>query len=56
MYGKNFQTCWHIIKHDLLKVVQAFFCGHNIPKYFSHACLFLLLKVDHPNKFQNTDP
>lgn len=50
MNGKFFQVCWDIIKNDMLAVIQAFFCGHSIPRYFSHACLFLLPKVNHPNK------
>jgi len=50
MNGHFFQKCWPIIKHDLLGVIQAFFCGHIIPKYFSHSCIVLLPKVNNPNK------
>lgn len=50
MNGKFFQACWDIICTDLLDIVQYFCCGHSMPKYFSHACLVLLPKVDHPNK------
>lgn len=50
MNGKFFQTCWDVIKEDLFKVIQAFFCGQIIPKCFSHAYLFLLSKVKYPNK------
>lgn len=56
MNGKFFQSCWDIICKDLLKVVQSFFCGHEMPKYFSHACLVLLPKVDHPNKLADFRP
>lgn len=50
MNGKFFQCCWEIIKRDLIRMVQYFFYGNSMPKYFSHACLVLLPKVDHPNK------
>lgn len=56
MNGKFFQSCWDIIKRDLLAVVQSFFCGHPIPKYFSHSCLVLIPKVDHPSRFSEFRP
>ena len=37
-----FQKFWHIIKNDLMGVVQAFFSGQMVPKYFSHSCIVLL--------------
>lgn len=54
--GKFYQSCWDIIKEDVLKAVQHFFCGYILPKYFSHACLFLLPKIDHQNKFSEFRP
>lgn len=48
--GKIFQVCWDNIKNDLLAVIQAFFCGQDIPKYFSYTCLVLLPKINHINK------
>ncbi|XP_049399716.1 uncharacterized protein LOC125863741 [Solanum stenotomum] len=56
MNGYFFQKCWHIIKHDLLGVVHAFFCGQMIPKYFSHSCIVLLPKVKNPNKLSEFRP
>lgn len=56
MNGKFFQSCWTIICNDLLKVVHYFFCGHMIPKFFSHACSVLLPKVNHPNKLTEFRP
>lgn len=56
MSGNFYQSCWGVIKVDLLKVVQYFFCGNAIPKYFSHSCLVLLPKVDHPNKLTDFRP
>lgn len=49
--GMFFQNCWEIIKEDVLMAIQAFFCGHIIPRYMSHACLVLLPKVDCPTRF-----
>lgn len=45
-----YQKCWHIIKNDLMGVMQALFNGQMIPKYFSHSCIVLLPKVNNPNK------
>ncbi|XP_049378041.1 uncharacterized protein LOC125842768 [Solanum stenotomum] len=56
MNGLFFQKCWHIIKHDLLGVIHAFFCGQMIPKYFSHSCIVLLPKVTNPNKLTEFRP
>ncbi|XP_049406447.1 uncharacterized protein LOC125870147 [Solanum stenotomum] len=56
MNGNFFQVCWDIIKEDLYRAVLAFFCGHNMPKYMTHACLVLLPKVDHPNKLSEFRP
>ena len=36
--------------------MQHLFCGNILPKYFSHACLVLLPKIDHPNKFSEFRP
>ncbi|XP_015168633.1 uncharacterized protein [Solanum tuberosum] len=54
--GKLYQVCWDIIKHDILEAVKSFFCGSIMPKFMSHACLVLLPKVEHPNKFNEFRP
>ncbi|XP_015058305.1 uncharacterized protein LOC107004576 [Solanum pennellii] len=56
MNGYFFQKCLHIIKNDLMGVVQAFFSGQMIPKYFSHSCIVLLPKVNNPNKLTEYRP
>uniref|UniRef100_M1E013 RNA-directed DNA polymerase (Reverse transcriptase); Ribonuclease H n=1 Tax=Solanum tuberosum TaxID=4113 RepID=M1E013_SOLTU len=56
MNGYFFQKWWPIIKHDLLGVTQAFFCGQMIPKYFSHSCIVLLPMVSNPNKLTEFRP
>ncbi|XP_015160445.1 uncharacterized protein [Solanum tuberosum] len=53
---KFFQSCWGIIKEDILNAVHAFFCGSFMPKFISHASLVLLRKVDHPNNFSEFRP
>lgn len=50
MTKKFFQACWEVINKDLLEVVQYFFCGHSLSKYFSYYCLVLIPKVKNPNK------
>lgn len=56
MNGKFFQTCWEVIKNDLLAVIHAFFYGQIMPKYFSHACLVLLTKIGNPSKLLEFRP
>lgn len=55
MNGKFFQACWSIIKHDFFVVVQAFFYGLTMPKYFSHTCLVLLPKTSNLSKFLSSN-
>ncbi|XP_019261368.1 PREDICTED: uncharacterized protein LOC109239280 [Nicotiana attenuata] len=54
--GKFFQHCWEIIKNDLFNVVNAFFCGHPMPKFMTQACLVLLPKVEFPNNLSEFRP
>lgn len=54
-WRKFYQTCWEVIKEDLLAVVQSFFNGQTMPKFMSHVCLVLLPKVAQPNNFLNLD-
>lgn len=56
MNEKKFQVCWDIIKLDLLVVVQSFFCGYILPKFFSHTYLVLLPKVDKQSSRQGHEP
>ena len=50
--GKFYQTCFEIIKFDLLVVVQSSFCGQDMPKRMTHSCLILLPKTEHPNNLK----
>nr|XP_016509861.1 PREDICTED: uncharacterized protein LOC107827279 [Nicotiana tabacum] len=54
--GKFFQSCWDIIKVDLLQVVLAFFGGSEMPKYITSACLVFLPKVEFSNSFTEYRP
>ncbi|KAH0695796.1 hypothetical protein KY289_013278 [Solanum tuberosum] len=54
--GKFYQSCWEIIKVDLLLAIQSYFNGHIMPKFMSHACLVLLPKIEHPNNFSEFRP
>ncbi|WMV08266.1 hypothetical protein MTR67_001651 [Solanum verrucosum] len=54
--GKFYQACWSIIKEDLLAAVQSFFCGNNMPKFMTHACLVLLPKNEQPIRFKDLRP
>lgn len=54
--GKFYQGCWDIIKLDLLEVVKSFFGCCEMPKLISHASLLLVIKVKHPNKFNEFFP
>ncbi|XP_049405051.1 uncharacterized protein LOC125868449 [Solanum stenotomum] len=56
MNGYFFQKCWQIIKNDVFGVIQVFFCGEIIPKYFSHSCIVLLPKVSNPTKITKFRP
>ncbi|XP_075078217.1 uncharacterized protein LOC142164292 [Nicotiana tabacum] len=40
--GAFYQTCWEIIKEDVVRMVKAFFCGHQLPKSVTHKNLVLL--------------
>lgn len=41
-----FQKTWDIIRDDLTKMVQAFFCGHKLPRFVTYTNLVLLPKKE----------
>lgn len=41
---------------DLTGVIQDFFSGKMIPKYFLHSCIVLLTKVSNPTKLTEIRP
>ncbi|XP_070032638.1 uncharacterized protein [Nicotiana tomentosiformis] len=53
---KFFQTCWDIIKEDIIVFVQDVFNDRRLTKFFSHTCLVLIPKVDSPSSFSDLKP
>lgn len=54
--SKFYQSCFDIIKKDLLAVVKSYFNGQDMPSYMTDVCLILLLKVVHPKKLKDYRP
>ncbi|XP_075080571.1 uncharacterized protein LOC142166058 [Nicotiana tabacum] len=54
--GVFYQTCWEVIKEDIMAFVQAFFNGRNLTKFYSHSCLVLVPKVESPSNFSKLRP
>ncbi|XP_019257756.1 PREDICTED: uncharacterized protein LOC109235970 [Nicotiana attenuata] len=49
--GIFYQKCWGIIKEDVVKLVQSFFKGKILTKFYAHTCLVLIPKVQSPSNF-----
>ena len=46
-FGASFyQSCWDIIKSDLLEAVHAFFQGMQLPRSYTSTSIMLLPKID----------
>lgn len=41
-----FQSCWDITKHEVCQAVSQFFCGSELPRYFTHTTLVLIPKKE----------
>ncbi|KAL9691264.1 hypothetical protein QQ045_011684 [Rhodiola kirilowii] len=54
--GKFFQSCWEIIKDDLVAAVKGFFVGFQIPKLISCAHIALLPKVKNASSLDQVRP
>lgn len=54
--GSFFQNCWDIIKKELICVVQSFFNGAELSKFYTNSCLVLLPKVENPTSFNEMRP
>lgn len=54
--GTFFQSCWDIIKYDIIAFVMKFFRGKPLTKFFSHSYLVLIPKVDTPSSFSEFRP
>lgn len=42
--GEFYQSCWEVIKEEVLNMVRFFFCGAELPRYFTHTTLVLIPK------------
>ncbi|KAK6784430.1 hypothetical protein RDI58_017885 [Solanum bulbocastanum] len=46
--GGFYQTCWEIIKDDVINMIKVFFYGYEIPRHITHTTLnFYKLFVEH---------
>lgn len=51
-----YQSAWEVIGQDLHKKVLSVFSGATLPKYFTHTCIVMIPKVQHPQKFSDLRP
>lgn len=56
MTGVFFQDAWEIIGQDIHKMVTAFFCGYELPKFVTHTNLVLIPKKLVVNTFSDMRP
>ncbi|XP_060170694.1 uncharacterized protein LOC132601635 [Lycium barbarum] len=54
--GNFFQVCWDIVAKHITKIVQAFFCGHELPRYITCTNLVLIPKKKEINSFSDLRP
>uniref|UniRef100_A0A0V0HAW3 Putative ovule protein n=1 Tax=Solanum chacoense TaxID=4108 RepID=A0A0V0HAW3_SOLCH len=54
--GSFFQHCWEIIGEDLTRLVKAFFCGQELPKFITHTNLVLIPKKENVQEFKDLRP
>lgn len=56
MNGKFIQSCWEVIKNDMLNMVLSFFGGCVMPRYMTYAFLVILPTVEFPNSLTEFIP
>ncbi|XP_060182469.1 uncharacterized protein LOC132612163 [Lycium barbarum] len=54
--GAFYQSCWNIIKSDLIEFIQQFFGGTGLTRFYTSSCLILLPKVESPSSFNDMRP
>lgn len=51
--GYFYQQTWEIISTDLYKATMV---GAKLPKFFTHTCIIMIPKIDHPQKCSELRP
>nr|XP_033510969.1 uncharacterized protein LOC117275759 [Nicotiana tomentosiformis] len=54
--GCFYQSCWSIIAVDVANMVQDFFRGKRMTKFYTSTCLVLIPKVEAPSSFSQLRP
>ncbi|XP_049356312.1 uncharacterized protein LOC125820932 [Solanum verrucosum] len=54
--GQFFQSCWEIVKQDIINMVKAFYCGMEMPRFITHTNLILIPKMETMNNFGDLRP
>ncbi|XP_015169513.1 uncharacterized protein [Solanum tuberosum] len=54
--GIFFQSCWDIIREDIIRMVKAFFCGQELPRFVTHTNLILLPKRENVKSLTDLRP
>ncbi|XP_059285202.1 uncharacterized protein LOC132038567 [Lycium ferocissimum] len=51
-----FQSCWEIVKLDVVDMVKAFFVGQELPRFITHTNLILIPKKEQMKSFSDPRP
>ncbi|XP_059310982.1 uncharacterized protein LOC132062424 [Lycium ferocissimum] len=54
--GLFFQSCWEIVKLDVVDMVKAFFVGKELPRFITHTNLILIPKKEQVQSFSELRP
>ncbi|XP_075107186.1 uncharacterized protein LOC142180150 [Nicotiana tabacum] len=54
--GMFYHKCWDIISEDVYNAVKAVFRGSTLTKFYTHTCIVMIPKVDHPQSFSDLRP
>lgn len=54
--GEFYQSCWNIIKEEVVNVVSFFFCVAELPRYITHTTLVLIPKKEVVWSFNDLRP
>ncbi|XP_059294479.1 uncharacterized protein LOC132047455 [Lycium ferocissimum] len=53
--GLFFQSCWEIVKLDVVDMVKAFFVGQELPRFITHTNLILIPKKEQVQSFSDSE-